>query len=75
VGIPYTIFLLSCWSVSPKQVWSRCLEVSESSCFLSVTWHGEALYGLGVQGVRVLLLLGDFFAAKCGSRVSARFLI
>jgi hypothetical protein len=24
-------------------------------------WHGEALYRLGVQGVKVLILLGAFF--------------
>jgi hypothetical protein len=24
-------------------------------------WHGEALYGLGVQGVEVLILLGALF--------------
>jgi hypothetical protein len=24
-------------------------------------WRGEALYVLGIQGVGVLLLLGDFF--------------
>jgi hypothetical protein len=36
----------------------------EPSCFLSVTWCGEALYGLGVQGVRDLLFLGDFFSAR-----------
>jgi hypothetical protein len=24
-------------------------------------WHGEALYGLGVQGVKILILLGAFF--------------
>jgi hypothetical protein len=27
-------------------------------------WHGEAFYGLGVQGVGVLLLLGVFFLPK-----------
>jgi hypothetical protein len=47
------------WSVSPKQVWSWYLVVWES-CFLSVMWRGEALYGLGVQDVRVLLLVGGF---------------
>jgi hypothetical protein len=32
-------------------------------------WHGEALYGLGVQGFGVLFLLLFFFFifAKCGS--------
>jgi hypothetical protein len=34
-------------------VWSR----QQPSCFLSVTWHGEAFYGLGVQGIEVLILL------------------
>jgi hypothetical protein len=29
--------------------------------FLSVVWYGEAFYGLGVQGVKVLLLLGALF--------------
>jgi hypothetical protein len=26
-----------------------------------VRWHGEAFYGLGVQGVKVLILLGALF--------------
>jgi hypothetical protein len=43
--------------------------------FFSVTWCGEALYGMGVQGIRVLLLLGGFFLPSVGSRVSATFLI
>jgi hypothetical protein len=37
--------------MSTKQVWSWCLAAWEASCFLNVMWHGEALYGLGVQGV------------------------
>jgi hypothetical protein len=52
------------------------LEVQEPSCFLSLTWHGEVLYGLGVRGVRVVLLLGVFFfSAKCGCSISTKFLI
>jgi hypothetical protein len=35
--------------------------VQEPFCFLSVTWHGEALYELGVQGVKVLILFGALF--------------
>jgi hypothetical protein len=31
--------------------------VCQPSCFLSVTWCGEAFHGLGVQGVEVLILL------------------
>jgi hypothetical protein len=41
--------------MSPKQVWSRCLVTREPSCFLSVTWCGEVLYGLGVQGIEGLM--------------------
>jgi hypothetical protein len=61
--------------VSAKQVWSQRLAAQKPSCFLSVTCGEEALYGLGVQGVRVLLLLGGFFSAKCGSSFLAKFLI
>jgi hypothetical protein len=52
--------LLVC-RVSPKQVWSQCLAVQQSSCFLSVTWCGEAFHGLGVQDVEVLILLAVLF--------------
>jgi hypothetical protein len=38
-----------------------CVCSAGASCLLSVTWHGEALYGLGVRSVGVLLLLGVFF--------------
>jgi hypothetical protein len=61
VGIPRAAYLLTCWSASPKQVWSQCLAAREPSCFLSVTWHREALYRLEVQCIRVLILLGVFF--------------
>jgi hypothetical protein len=47
--------------MSPKQVWSQHLVVQEASCFLSIIWLGEALYGLGVQGVEVLILFGALF--------------
>jgi hypothetical protein len=74
-GILCAAYLLTYWSASPKHVWSWHLVVQESSCFLSVTWHGEALYGLMVQCVRVLILLGGFFPAKSGSSISEKFLI
>jgi hypothetical protein len=61
VGILHATYLLTCLSASPKQVWSWHLVAREPYCFLSVTWHGEALYMLRVRGVRVLLLLGGFF--------------
>jgi hypothetical protein len=74
-GVPHATYLLTCWSVSPKQVWNWHLVAWELSWFLSVMWCGEALCGLEVQGVGVLLILGGFFLQVCGSRVSARFLI
>jgi hypothetical protein len=52
--------LLVC-QMSPKQVWSWRLVAWEPSCFLSVTWCGEALYRLGVQGFGVLFLFIYFF--------------
>jgi hypothetical protein len=66
--------LLVC-CMSPKQVWSQHLAAGEPSCFLSVTCHREALYGLGVQGVKALFPLGVVFLPSCGSSVSAKFLI
>jgi hypothetical protein len=46
-------------------IFQACLEpVSggmEALLFVSVMWHGETLYGLGVQGVKALILLGGFF--------------
>jgi hypothetical protein len=47
--------------MSPKQVWNRHLAAWEPSYFLSVTWFGEALYGLGAQGVKLFILLGALF--------------
>jgi hypothetical protein len=41
--------------------WSQHLAAQEPSCFLSVTWHGEAFHGLGVQGVEILILLVLYF--------------
>jgi hypothetical protein len=40
--------LLVC-QMSPKQVWSQCLAAWGLSCFFSVMWCGEALYGLGFR--------------------------
>jgi hypothetical protein len=38
-------------------------------------WYREALYGLGVWGDGVLLILGGVFSANCGSSVTSQFLI
>jgi hypothetical protein len=37
------------------------LVVQQLSCFLSLTWHGDAFHGLGVQGVETLILLSVLF--------------
>jgi hypothetical protein len=42
VGIWCVTYLLTCWSASPKKVWSWHLVVWEPSWFLSVMWCGEA---------------------------------
>jgi hypothetical protein len=52
--------LLVC-QMSPKQVWSQCLAAQQRSCFLSVTWCGDAFCRLGVQDVEVLILLAASF--------------
>jgi hypothetical protein len=42
VGELSAVYLLTCWSVSAKQVRSQHLAVWEPSWFLSVTWHVRA---------------------------------
>jgi hypothetical protein len=72
VGILHATYLLTCRSVFPKQVWRLHLAAQEPSCYLSVMWHGEIVYRLGVQGVRVLILLGVFFCQvwiQCLSKI------
>jgi hypothetical protein len=55
--------LLVCW-MSPKQVRNQCLAAQQPFSFLSVTWHGEAFQKLGVQGVKVLILLSALFPSS-----------
>jgi hypothetical protein len=50
VGMPHDTYLLTCWSASLKQVRSQCLAAREASWFLHISWHGEAMCGLGVWG-------------------------
>jgi hypothetical protein len=57
VGVPNATYLLTCWSVSHKQFWSWHPVAVEPFCFLSVPWHGEALYRLSVQGVCFFLVV------------------
>jgi hypothetical protein len=47
--------------MSPKQVWSQCLVVQQSSCFLSVTWCGETFHGLGFKVLKFWLSLLLYF--------------
>jgi hypothetical protein len=62
VGIPYDAW---CSPAGLLDVFQAGLDLASSStelsCFLSVTWHGEILYRLGVQCVKVLILLGTLF--------------
>jgi hypothetical protein len=44
----------------------RCLVAPQPSCFLSVTWHGEAFHRLGVQDVEILILLAALFLLSVG---------
>jgi hypothetical protein len=47
----------------------QLLVVLEHYCFLSVTWYGEAFYGLAVQGFGVFFLLFGFFFLPSGAVV------
>jgi hypothetical protein len=67
VGILCAAYLLICLSASSKQVWSQCLAVWETSCFLSVTWCV-----LGIQGVGVLILFSGFFFLPSAALASQR---
>jgi hypothetical protein len=59
-GVLRAAYLFTCWSASPKHIWSWHLVTWEPSWFLSVMWHGKVLCRLGVQGVGILLILGGF---------------
>jgi hypothetical protein len=74
VGVLCASYLLTCWSVSPKQVWNQCLAVQEPSWFLSVTWCGEALCRLGVRlSEFCFLFLVGFFLPVWLHRLSKIF--
>jgi hypothetical protein len=59
------VVLGACLPVGLLNVYQGGLELVSgsigASCFLSVTWHGEAFHGLGAQGVKVLIFLGALF--------------
>jgi hypothetical protein len=58
----------------PKKAWSWHLAAWEPSCFLSVTWCGKALDGLGVQSVHILILLGASFLPSVAPASQQNFL-
>jgi hypothetical protein len=61
--------LLVC-QMSTKQVWSQNLAVQQPSCFFSIMCHGEAFHRLGVQGVKVLILLASLFPPSVAQHLS-----
>jgi hypothetical protein len=73
VGVPCGAYLITCWSVSPKQVRSLCLVAWEPSCFLCISWRGEAMCRLGCRGVRVLPLLVGFSCQLCLQHLGKTF--
>jgi hypothetical protein len=58
--VTFGAHLLLC-QMSPKLVWSQSLVAWQPSCFLSVMWRGEVFHGLGIQNVKVLILLAALF--------------
>jgi hypothetical protein len=50
IGIPHAVYLLTCWSESPKQGRSQHLVAWEASWFLHIVWCGEVMCRLGAQG-------------------------
>jgi hypothetical protein len=61
VGVPCAAYLLTCWSVSPKQVRSWHLAAQEPSLFLHMMWCGKAMCRLGVQGCWIFASSWWFF--------------
>jgi hypothetical protein len=76
VGILHAASLLTCWSGSPKQVWSQCLSVQVTVTLFSqcnMVWRSFVqAEGSGCQSFDSFWC---FFSAKCGSSISAKFLI
>jgi hypothetical protein len=50
LGVPCATYLLTWWS--PKQVRSWHLVAQETSWFLHIMWHGDAMCRLGCGGVK-----------------------
>jgi hypothetical protein len=62
-GIPHDTRCSPVWSAEclPSMFGDGVWQRRQLSCFLSVMWYGEAFHGLGIQGVKVLTLLGAVF--------------
>jgi hypothetical protein len=62
-GIPHDTWHSPVWSAEclPSRFGARGWCRWQPSCFLSVVWLTESFYGLGVQRVEVLILLGALF--------------
>jgi hypothetical protein len=73
VGVPHAAYLLTCWSVSPKQVRSWHLVVQEVSWVLGISWHGKAMCGLGVQRCRSFASSWWFFLPGVSSATQQDF--
>jgi hypothetical protein len=75
VGILHYAWCSPVWSAEclPSRFGAGFWQWWEPSCFLSVMWCGEAFYRLGVQGVKVLILLGALFLPSVASGLSKIF--
>jgi hypothetical protein len=62
-GIPCDTWCSPAWSAwcLPYRCGASVWWWWQPSGFLSVMWHGEAFYRVGVQGIEVLILLGALF--------------
>jgi hypothetical protein len=68
-GIPHDAWYSPVWYAKclPSSFGTGVWHWQEPSCFLNVTWHGAAFYGLGVQGVEVLILLSVLYPPTVAS--------
>jgi hypothetical protein len=62
-GMPRDSWCSCAWSAKclPNRFVASSWWQQHPICFLSVIWHRKAFYGLGVQAVEVLILLGALF--------------
>jgi hypothetical protein len=58
---PHLFGLLNVSQADLEPVAVAAVVAVQPSCFLSVIWHREAFHGLGIQSVKVLILVGALF--------------